>query len=573
MLQTLLSLRNILIVILTPVVLLPLILVVDGQQSSCAYVMLIMAIFWLTDALPLNITALLPIFMFPMVGVLSADDIAGVFLNSTSLMFLGSMMVAVAIEEWNIHKRIALKVLIILGAEPVWLMLGLMLTAWFLSMWTANTATTAMMLPIAIAIINNLKNDEKNKGETTDDAHVTCVEIGENNDNAIDIELTVRHDNHTEQAVVKQDGDVQETEIATEIKDKKEDDKWVNMNKALTLCIAYSASIGGTGSMTGSTPNLVLKGQLDKVYEKLGKECPLTFGTWLAFGVPTSFVIIILSWLWLQFYFLRCSGWSKCCRSRRDESNLTQILEEQYRKLGTISFGQVAVLAHLVAMALLWVTLDKGGTYGWSRLFKDKFIEDSVPALLVGCSLFIFPSAIPKLFRSCSRGTGKPTSIQPLLNWKKFNEKMPWGVIILLGGGFAMAKAAQKSGLSIWIGTKLDSLNHLQPWILNLVICIIVAMMTEVTSNTATTALLLPILADMTTNMGMEPLYLMLPTTFAASFAFMLPVATPPNAVVFSFGYVKVLDMVKAGAMLNVIAVLVLLAANESIGRLLFRYG
>ncbi|XP_053382205.1 Na(+)/citrate cotransporter-like isoform X2 [Mercenaria mercenaria] len=575
MLMTILSLRNILIVVLTPLLLLPLLICIEGQESSCAYVMLIMAIFWVTEALPINVTALLPVFMFPAVGVMSAGDVGSVFFNSTTLMFIGGMTVAVAIEEWQIHKRIALKTLLTVGARPVWLMLGLMLTAWFLSIWISNTATTAMMLPIVTAILNELKgNKTYKKHESPESNQVELLLVKKADENGhidfneqADVEIHVSADDgnghNKENGVIQVIDDDDDGEEA--------DESWSRMSKALSLCIAYSANIGGTASMTGSTPNLVLKGQLEMVYGKLGKESPVTFGGWLLFGIPTTFVIVILSWLWLQAYFLRCRGWSGCCvkKDNVNESLVRQILKEQYKKLGSFSFGQIAVMFHLVAIALLWITRDMGGSSGWSGLFKDKFIKDSVPAIFVGCLLFIFPSQLPGSQIDSNRESKFPM-LKPLLTWKVFNAKMPWGIVFLLGGGFSMAKAAQVSGLSAWIGNQLSELTHLEPWFLNLVLCFIVAAVTEVTSNTATTSLMLPILADLSITIGIEPVYLMFSTAVASSFAFMLPVATPPNAVVFSYGFIKVIDMVKAGAMLNIIAVLVLVASNEFLGKLIF---
>ncbi|KAL4218029.1 hypothetical protein ACF0H5_022767 [Mactra antiquata] len=563
------SIRNILIVILTPILLLPVTLSIPGQESSCAYVVIIMAVFWITEALPLNVTALLPIFMFPMVGVLSAGAVAKVFFTSTSLMFLGGMAVGVAIEEWDIHKRIALKILLLLGARPVWLMLGLMLTAWFLSMWISNTATVAMMLPIAMAILQQLKENTKLKQSTNVDGTDEHLISSQNGNVKGDIELTDLNDIEKNCAPREINGKTRVDEDNNEMTqdESKESAEWTRISKALCLCIAYAANVGGTASMTGSTPNLVLKGQLDTVYKDLDSKNPLTFSKWLAFGIPTSFVIVILSWLWLQVYFLRCRGWSGCRKSEEeDDIAIRSILRAEYAKLGPFTFAQVSVLMHLILIALLWITRDMGGTIGWAGLFEDDFIKDSVPAVFVACLLFIFPSQIPSL----QTGTEESTPIKPLLSWKVFNAKMPWGVVLLLGGGFAMAKASQESGLSAWIGSQLMGLSHLDPWLLNLVICFIVAAATEVTSNTATTSLMLPIIAELSLKIGLDPLYLMYPISFAASFAFMLPVATPPNVVVFSSGYVRVIDMIKAGFVLNIIAVGVLVVFNEYLREALF---
>lgn len=576
MLKTLSALKNILIVGLTPLILSPILFALGGQESSCAYVIMIMAVFWVTEALPISVTALLPVFMFPLAGVLSAKEVGKVFFNDTTLMFIGGMIVAIAIEQWNIHKRIALVLLLILGSKPVWLMLGLMVPTWFLSMWISNTATTSMMLPIVNAILLQLKQPQDEK--TSEEEEVLSIEMEDFK--VVDVtphghvkeHHAKHHVNNNTSASVDGMTETKLLENENEGKEDTEDPEWSRLAKALSLCIAYAANIGGTGSMIGSTPNLVLKGQIEKVYEKLGKESRLTFTSWLGFGVPTSLVIMLLAWLWLQTFYLRCSIWTSICRKGAENatSRIKEVIREQYKKLGPVSFGQVAVIIHFLALALLWITRDFGGSYGWAHVFKDKFIRDSVPGVLVGCSLFIFPSSVFKIFSSDE--AERKCGAKPLLSWKIFSTKMPWGIIFLLGGGYSMAKASQASGLSAWISSQLNALHHLQSVSLVLSICFIMAAVTEVTSNAATCALFLPILGDLAITINVDPLYVMLPAAIASSFAFMLPVATPPNAVIFSYGYIKVIDMVKCGFVLNIIGVLVLIASTETLGRAIFGF-
>lgn len=577
-LKILLNLKNLLIVVLTPILLSPILAALGGQEASCAYVVMIMAVFWVTEALPISVTALLPVFMFPLVGVLSASDVGKVFFNDTTLMFIGGMIVAIAIEQWNIHKRIALVLLLVLGTKPVWLMLGIMVPTWFLSMWISNTATTSMMLPIANAILLQLKRTEDTK--TNEEDEVLSIEMEDFK--VVDVtphghvnEHVKHHVNNNMARVVDEISDTEEDKMISKEKEKSEDSEdaeWSRLAKALSLCIAYAANIGGTGSMIGSTPNLVLKGQIEKVYENLGKESSLTFTSWLAFGIPTSFVIMLLAWLWLQTFYLRCSIWTSVCRKGTESatSRIKQVIKEQYKKLGPVSFGQVAVSIHFLALAILWITRDFGGNYGWAHTFKDKFIRDSVPGLLVGCSLFIFPSSVLKIFSSDD--SERKAGAKPLLSWKIFSTKMPWGIVFLLGGGYSMAKASQESGLSAWISSQLNALHHLESVSLVLAICFIMAAVTEVTSNAATCALFLPILGDLALTINADPLYIMLPAAIASSFAFMLPVATPPNAVIFSYGYIRVIDMAKCGFVLNIIAVLVLIASTETLGRAIFGF-
>ncbi|WAR01094.1 S13A2-like protein [Mya arenaria] len=483
--RDLLYLKDILIVVLTPIILLPFLLVDGaGEVGKCAYCVCMMAIFWITEALPIAVTSLIPVFLFPIVGILSVKDTSHEYINDTNMLFVGGLIVAAAIEHWNIHRRIALKILLKVGSEA-----------------KCNTATTAMMVPIANAILMQLKNTEDEYKNNN---------VLENNTN----------------------------------------ESFTRLCKCLTLSIAYAANCGGIGSLTGTGPNLVMKGQLDIVLEEYGiTQSTITFASWMGFGVP-----------------LNCCGSSNPER----EARVKAAIQREYVKLGPITFGQGAVLGHFIILAILWVTRDMGGEYGWGKLFKEGYVKDGVPAVFIATLLFIFPSKVPEAF--CRRIDGTREPLKPLLSWRAAVEKVPWGVVFLLGGGFAMAKASKESGLSAWVGEKLSVLDFLEPWVLNLVLCYIIAAMTEVTSNTATCTLMMPILANLAVHLRQSPIYLMYPTAIATSFAFMLPVATPPNAVIFSYGYVKVTDMVKAGFVLNVICVLVLIGFTETLGNSLFDF-
>ncbi|WAR01096.1 S13A5-like protein [Mya arenaria] len=495
--RDLLYLRDIATVVMTPIILLPFLLVEGvGEVGKCAYCVCMMAIFWITEALPIAVTSLIPVFLFPIVGILSIKDTSHEYINETNMLFVGGVIVAAAIEHWNIHTRLALKILLKVGPDTKWLMLGLMVPTWFMSMWISNTATAAMMVPIANAILMQLKDTEDEYKNSKKSIH--CP-----------LEENVLEDNTNE--------------------------SFTRLCKCLSLSIAYSANCGGIGSLTGTVPNLVMKGQLDMKLEEYGiTQSPITFATWMAFGIPLSFTLVIIVWIWLQVMFLRCK------------------------------FGQGAVLVHLIVLVILWVTRDMGGEYGWGKLFKEGFVKDGVPAVFIATLLFIFPS------KDYTSGTREP--LKPILSWRAAVDKVPWGVVFLLGGGFAMAKASKESGLSAWVGEKLSVLDFLDPWVLNLVLCYIIAAMTEVTSNTATCTLMMPILANLAVHLKQSPIYLMYPTAIATSFAFMLPVATPPNAVIFSYGYVKVTDMVKAGFVLNIICVLVLIGFTETLGNRLFDF-
>ncbi|XP_062610504.1 Na(+)/citrate cotransporter-like isoform X1 [Saccostrea cucullata] len=557
--RLLLSIRNLFIVILTPVVLLPLILLVEGNEAKCAYVIIIMAVFWITEALPISVTALLPIILFPMVGLLYAKDVSKTYLNDTTALFIGGLIVAAAIEHWDIHKRLALRVLLLVGSEPRWLMFGMMLPTWFLSMWISNTATTAMMIPIANAVLVTMK--ETREAEKKDEA--IAIDQGE-----VDFELKVVQNGtkHSSNGNLANDQENQSRENSKKRADeeKAENAEFSRICKALSLGIAYSANCGGVASLTGTGPNIVMKGAADTAFEEKNVQSPVTFTTWMQYCLPISAILVIFVWAWLQVLFLHCKTYNR--KSPEQSKKVKNVIRKEYEELGPITFGQGAVIVHFVMLALLWVTRDLGGVGGWGDIFPEKTVTDSTPAILVAISLFLFPSVLPHTFKE----KGKP--LPPLLSWKAAEKKVPWGIVLLIGGGFAIAKGSQDSGLSKLIGEQLTVFKDFDLWLMNLNLCLMVAAATEVTSNVAICTLMMPIMKELAVTLEVNPLYFMFPTAIATSFAFMLPVATPPNAVVFSYGFVRVLDMVIAGFPLNIIAVLVLVLGTETWGEAIFGF-
>ncbi|XP_060071030.1 solute carrier family 13 member 2-like [Ylistrum balloti] len=563
-LRDVLAIRKILIVIFTPIVLLAIPLSVQSKEADCAYVVIIMAVYWVSESLPIAVTALLPIILFPMVGMMSAKDVSAKFVNDTTMLFIGGLVIASAIERWNIHKRIALRILLIVGSEPHWLMLGMMLPTWFLSMWISNTATTAMMIPIANAVMVQLKDARELKEKTEH------PELDGFDNKALELESITVTEKREENNLKEMDNSNAKSPNANSDDEDGSEAEHLRMCKALSLAIAYSANVGGIGSLTGTSPNLVMKGQSDIVFQKYGAESPVTFATWMQFGLPLSAVCLVILWVWLQIYFLR-SCFSCCHKQDKSTSRqVREVLQKEYAELGPITFAQAAVIVHFFLLVILWISRDLGGIGGWGDLFPEKTVTDSTPSILISVSLFLFPSEVPSIFR---HGKAEELStVTPLMSWRTVEKSIPWGVILLIGGGFALADGSQVSGLSAWVGDKLTVFSDFDPWVMNLILCYIVAAATEVTSNTAICTLMMPIMAELAIKLGVNPLYYMFPTAIATSFAFMLPVATPPNAVVFSYGYVKVIDMVTAGFLMNIVAVLVLIGATESWGESIFHF-
>uniref|UniRef100_A0A3B4BTT3 Solute carrier family 13 member 5b n=1 Tax=Pygocentrus nattereri TaxID=42514 RepID=A0A3B4BTT3_PYGNA len=511
--------KNGLILFFTPLILLPLPLV----EASCAFVILMMAVYWCTEALPLAVTALLPALLFPLFGIMQSKQVCMQYLKDTNMLFVGGLMVAVAVEHWNLHKRIALRVLLIVGVRPALLMLGFMGVTSFLSMWISNTATTAMMVPIVQAVLEQLNIQE------SEPAQITCSE---------------------EESLAP------DAQCSKPAKFKAERRR---ICKGMTLCVCYAASIGGTATLTGTGPNLVLKGQMNQLFPQNGDV--INFASWFGFAFPNMILMLTLAWLWLQFLFM---GKTWGCGAVKTEKEIAayNVIREEHRQLGPMTYGEFNVLALFCLLVVLWFTRDPGFVAGWAtHIFNSdaEYVTDATVAVLIAVLLFILPSKPPQF----SQSTASPTP--PLLTWKVAQKKLPWNIVLLLGGGFALAKGSEDSGLSRWMGNQLTPLHNIPPWAIVIVLCLLIATFTECTSNVATATLFLPVLASM--SIGMNPLYVMVPCTLSASFAFMLPVATPPNAIVFSYGYLKVSDMAKAGMMMNIIGIFCITLAINTWGK------
>jgi solute carrier family 13 (sodium-dependent dicarboxylate transporter), member 2/3/5 len=423
-----------------------------------------MAFWWLTEALPVSVTALMPLILFPILGLFDFKTSAAPYAHPLIFLFMGGFIIARAIEAWDLHRRIALMIVRAFGTRPDYLIAGFMLATAMLSMWVSNTATTVMMLPIALSIIGVL-NEKENP------------------------------------------------EIAN------------NTATALLLGIAYSASIGGAGTLVGTPPNALLAAFAQ---DQLGIE--LGFAKWMTIGLPVVFVMLPLSW----FLLTRIT----CPVARRPIPGADAIIKAQTEELGSMSIEEKRVLAVFVLTALSWIFRPL-----IIKVFPDMGLTDSGIALIGALSLFLIPS---------SKGDGST-----LMSWPRA-VTLPWGVLLLFGGGLSLAGAISKSGLADTIGGSLAGLEGLPTIVLLIAVTSLIVFLTEITSNTATTAVFLPIVSTVAIGMGVVPMELLVPVALAASCAFMMPVATPPNAIVFASDRLTVAQMAKAGFLLNLIAIVVI---------------
>lgn len=540
--------------VLIPLAALPLPLLYPNSVARCGYCVIVTGLFWVTEIIPLAATSLFPVFLFPMFGIMTAKEVCMSYVKDTLMLFLGSLIVAVAVERWNLHRRLALRTLTLVGPQPRWLLLGVMFPCWFLSMWMSNTATTAMMMPILTAILHQIRDSRRLSRQVSEDEEDGDVRI-------------------IMQSAPGKDEDDAELNTALTRKrpeQEKEDREFLSLAKTFALSTAFSANIGGMATLTGTPPNVIFKGLADTLYQKHGVENPINFASWLIIGVPLSFVCFIFCWFWMQLYGqgLRCF---RCCAKDDSFSAVKRVLQAEYRKLGSMTFAEGLVLTNFIILAVLWITRDPGFIPGWSLLFEDGFVKDSTPAILISVLLFILPARPPRWLPCCrSKADAIHDALQPVsgyqavLNWKIVNDKMAWGVLLLMGGGFALADGCQKSGLSLWVSEQLAAMSDLPDWVVSVIMSLFIALATEVTSNSATTTLFVPVAGDLAIQLGVNPLYFMIPCTIAASLAFLLPVATPPNAIVFASGYLTVKDMFLVGLPMNIFALVALNIATST---------
>jgi sodium-dependent dicarboxylate transporter 2/3/5 len=423
-----------------------------------------MALWWVTESVPISVTALLPIILFPMTGAVDLETTTASYGHKYIFLYMGGFMLAIAIEKWNLHKRIALNIIKVIGTNVSKIILGFMVATAFLSMWISNTATAVMMLPIGMSIVAQLQDNPET----------------DQNENLL-------------------------------------------FGKALMLSIAYSASIGGMATLIGTPPNLVFAGYVQETY---GIE--ITFLQWLKFGLPIAIPLLAMAWIYLTQIAFKFK--------QKEFPGGRQEIDRLLVNIGPMRKEEKMVTAIFILTAFCWITR----SFILQQLFP--FIDDTIIAMTAGVLLFIVPTSNFK---------------ERIISWEDA-VKLPWGIILLFGGGMALAAGFQITGLASWLGSQMSILEGLSLILLVFVIITFVNFFTEFTSNLATTAMLLPILAPIAISLSINPYLLMVACTIAASCAFMMPVATPPNAVVFGSGYLRIPDMIKSGIWMNIISIVFL---------------
>jgi solute carrier family 13 (sodium-dependent dicarboxylate transporter), member 2/3/5 len=457
-----------------------------GARSTAA-VAVLMAVWWMSEAIPLSATALLPIIAFPLLGVLEIDAATAPYASPTVFLFMGGFMIAIAMQKWNLHKRIALHALRLFGTRPNQVVLGVMVVTAFLSMWVSNTATTLMMLPIGLSVL----------------ALVTGRDA---------------------------------------VEDPKEAG---NFAVCLLLGIAYAATIGGLSTLIGSPPNLIMAGFVEQTYD-----ISIGFADWMKVGVPLSVVFLAVAWFVLT-RFIYPSRLGRIAGGKR-------VIQDELDKLGPMSRAEWNVLVVFVSAACLWVFREQvaGSELVAAVVPAVANLDDAAIAIAAAFALFLLPAG--------RRGGGG--RMQGTLDWRAVQSGLPWGVLLLFGGGLSLAAAVQETKLSEYLGGKVGALGMLPTLLLVAAVCLIVLLLTELTSNTATAATFLPVLGGVALGLGVDPLLLLVPAAMAATCSFMLPVGTPPNAIVFGSGHVTIAQMVRGGIWLNLLGVVLITGAVYFLG-------
>lgn len=461
-----------------------------------AAVAALMAIWWITEATHIAVTALLPLALFPLLGIMKSPAVAANYSNHLVYLYLGGFIIALAMEKWDLHKRIALLTIRRVGTRAERLVLGFMATTAFLSMWISNTATTMMFLPVTMAVVNQLAESATVRGVAPEKAP----------------------------ALVRSE-----------------------FGSVLLLGVAYAASIGGVGTVIGTPTNVAFVGFASQRFPELP---PISFLDWLLLGFPLVVVFLPIAWLYL------CRFGAKFPISHISFATSATVIDEELAALGPMKPEEKRVLVVASATALLWIfrediALGSFRIPGWSGWMPyPDFLHDATVAMLLAIVLCVWPVR--------RRAGDSPGGASVLIDWPTIQRGVPWGVVLLFGGGFALAHGLETSGLAAWIGQGISGLKGMPIWILFPAVCIFAVVMTEMTSNVATVLMIIPILAEAAVQLGIHPYLLMIPATIIASFAFMLPVATPPNAIVFSSGWITVPRMFKAGIVLDAVALVVI---------------
>ncbi len=487
---------------------------VAQPAALMAVVVTWVAVWWLTEALHLGVTSLLPFILMPLFGIMKTEQVAMQYMDQIIFLFMGGFFLAYAMEKWGLHKRLAFRIIMFTGNTPAKILMGVMLTSYVLSNWVSNTATVMMLIPAVLAIVHQkeLYSEEHRK----------------------------------------------------------------SIASAILIGLSFSATIGGMGTLVGTPPNMIFAGMYASTFPN-GQ--PVTFLNWMMFGIPFSATLLVVAYFILKKMFIP---------PHRNVQFDMSYISEQHRSLGKMLYEEKVVLIIFVSTVLLWffreeIKLDSFTIPGWSKLFGSyaSYIKDSTVAIFTSFFLFLIPSkrkGIENINTETSSRQADPdtfneekSSPENLLEWKDVS-RLPLNIILLFGCGFAMAKGFESSGLSNEIASRLHVLQGMNIVFILLGVAVLVTVLSEFASNTASIQLVLPIVIPLAATLGVNPLLLMLTATFSASLGYMLPVATAANTIVYGSGEMDARDMMKAGLLLDLAGIIILLIYMLTLGNWVFGF-
>uniref|UniRef100_A0A5F9CS56 Solute carrier family 13 member 4 n=1 Tax=Oryctolagus cuniculus TaxID=9986 RepID=A0A5F9CS56_RABIT len=532
-------------------------------EAACAYVLMVTAVYWVSEAVPLGAAALVPAFLYPFFGVLRSSEVAAEYFKNTTLLLVGVICVAAAVEKWNLHKRIALRMVLMAGAKPGMLLLCFMCCTTLLSMWLSNTSTTAMVMPIVDAVLQELVS--------ADEEQLAAGSGLDVNNSQPSLELIFVNEELSPAFLWQGKPPARAPNTRNQELSRKYRSQHDQMVcKCLSLSISYAATIGGLTTIIGTSTSLIFLEHFNNQYPAADV---VNFGTWFLFSFPISLIMLVVSWFWMHWLFLGCNFKETCSLSKKKKTKREELsekrIQEEYEKLGDISYPEMVTGFFFILMTVLWFTREPGFVPGWDSFFEKKgYRTDATVSVFLGFLLFLIPAKKPCFGRkSDGENRFKGRKQKPIITWKDFQKAIverarPPSLCHLL--------SLQSSGLSTWIGQQMLSLSSLPPWAVTLLACILVSIVTEFVSNPATITIFLPILCSLSETLHINPLYTLIPVTMCISFAVMLPVGNPPNAIVYSYGHCQIKDMVKAGLGVNVIGLVIVMVAINTWGVSLF---
>ncbi|XP_023209785.1 solute carrier family 13 member 5-like [Centruroides sculpturatus] len=577
-----------------------------------------MACYYVFEPIPAAVTSLFPIVLFPILGIMPTMEITPFYYKDIIMMFLGSLIIAAAVEECNLHRRIALKVLLTLGTTIRWLMVGFIVTTMFLSMWMVNTSVAALMVPIVEVVVDELEKESKQlEDNNRDQVQVTITRLERKYQNvrkalllsvayssicgglgtevgtapnlilvglledlypesnqvnflswmmynipgmilcniAVFVILQVIYVRCCDAIPENRKKCIKETieKKYRELGNIRLERKYQNVRKALLLSVAYSSICGGLGTEVGTAPNLILVGLLEDLYPESNQ---VNFLSWMMYNIPGMILCNIAVFVILQVIYVRCCD----AIPENRKKCIKETIEKKYRELGNISFHELAVVMVTLLLVASWMFRSPNFMRGWASVLCSNIkISNSTPAMAASILMFIIPA---NPFQLDWR--------KRLLNWKTAQKKVAWGILLIFGGGFAIAEGAKKSKLTNWIALQLAYLPPLSPVVIVSFLCIMTSILTEVMTNSSTATLLLPVANKLAIVIKVHPLYLMMPLAICASFSFMLPIGSPSSAIAYETGNMKIIDLVKPGIFLNIVCCAIQICSISTYGYYVF---